>query len=179
MFVFSFWERGEIIKIKWKRVVKVEIETKNVRLHVRHIEFLCYSFSPSSGKRNTRKKNRVVFRFTIKREIYERNAPKGVLLERFHSSGQQPCKFIQTPTWPPFCCIGTPKWRTWRNPLLGTLILLFFFIIIWRTSRYRRHRVFVSSLITWQPQVHCFIRCTFQLKNSMFVNSEYRFLFWR
>ena len=58
------------------------------------------------------KKSRVVFRFTIKREIYERNAPKGVLLERFHLSGQQPCKFIQTPTWPPFCCIGTPKWRT-------------------------------------------------------------------
>ena len=56
MFVFSSWERGEIIKIKWKRVVKVEIETKNVRLHVRHIGFLCYSFSPSSGKRNTRKK---------------------------------------------------------------------------------------------------------------------------
>ena len=42
MFLFSFWERGEIIKIKWKRVVKVEIETKNVRLHVRHIGFLCY-----------------------------------------------------------------------------------------------------------------------------------------
>ena len=74
------------------------------------VEFL-ESFSPSSGKKNT-EKNRVVFTFTRKREICERNVPKGVLLERFHSRGQQPCKFIETPTWRPFCCIGTPKWRT-------------------------------------------------------------------
>ena len=32
MFVFSFCERSEIIKIKWKILEKVEMETKNVRL---------------------------------------------------------------------------------------------------------------------------------------------------
>ena len=74
-----------------------------------------------------------MFTFTIKREICERNVPKGVLLERFHSRGQQPCKFIETPTWPPFCCIVTPKWRTWRNRLLETLILLFFYYFYYLT----------------------------------------------
>ena len=72
----------------------------------------CVTPSVQAQEREIQKKNRVEFRFTIQREIYERNAPKGVLLERFHSSGQQPYKFIETPTWPPFCCRGTPKWLT-------------------------------------------------------------------
>ena len=101
--------------------------------------------------------------------------PKGVLLERFHSLGKQLCKFIETQTWPPFCCIRKPKWRTWRNRLLenaNIFVLVYYYLTFSLLSpswlRKLSNHVATSSALV--HSLHIWI------KNSMFVNSENRFL---
>ena len=91
------------------------------------VEFL-ESFSPSSGKKNTEKKSCCVHvhhkTWNLWKKCTERCAVRAFSL-KWPAAMQ-----IYWDANMAFCCIGTPKWRTWRNPLLETLILLFFFIII-------------------------------------------------
>ena len=122
------------------------------------VEFL-ESFRSSSGKRNTEKKSCCVHVHPKTWNLWKK-CTKRCTVRTFSLKWPAAIQIYWDTNMATVCCIGTPKWLTWRNRLLERLILFFFFIIIWRTSRYRSCRVCVSSLIAWHPQVHCFIRCT-------------------